>query len=180
MMMYHTVVREELHDMIAWYIGLITDFQVSAGKMGKYFKNHLPPEMYKQYLETYSAAETADMWRAIGSACDLFSTLARRTGEGFGYSYNGQDEKNMRCYLLNVRNRVYAGAGARSHRESFSRFPRERAIIAMEFEQTRISMPKKQPDSGLDRGLKVLDACTPGCFAAKGDGVSDGNQAAAG
>ncbi len=113
MMMYHTVVREELHDMIAWYIGLITDFQVSAGKMGKYFKNHLPPEMYKQYLVTYSAAETADMWRAIGSACDLFSTLARRTGEGFGYSYNGQDEKNMRCYLLNVRNRVYAGEGCK-------------------------------------------------------------------
>lgn len=93
MMMYHTVVREELHDMIAWYIGLITDFQVSAGKMGKYFKNHLPPEMYKQYLETYSAAETADHVEGVGSACDLFSTLPGGRGKASATAIMGRMRK---------------------------------------------------------------------------------------
>lgn len=39
MVMYNNVVREELHDMVSWYIGTLTDFSVSVGKMGKYFKN---------------------------------------------------------------------------------------------------------------------------------------------
>lgn len=107
MMMYHSVVREELHDMIAWYIGIATRFQVSVGKMGKYFRHYLPPEVYRQYLSTYSEAETAGMWRAIWTACDLFGSLARQVGEKLGYDYSEQDEENMRRYLDNVQKGVY-------------------------------------------------------------------------
>jgi aminoglycoside 6-adenylyltransferase len=107
MLMYHNVVREELHDMISWYIGIITDFNVSAGKMGKYFKRYLPSEIYDQYLLTYSNSDYNNMWKAIMYACDLFSSLAEQVAEHFDYRYNKQDEENMRIYINNVKNNVY-------------------------------------------------------------------------
>ncbi len=107
MLMYHQIVREELHDMIAWYIGTTTDFQVSSGKMGKYFKCFLPDEVYHQYRMTYSNGDEDDMWKAVFAACDLFGSLAIPVGNYLGYTYNKKDEDNMRIYLNNVRDRVY-------------------------------------------------------------------------
>lgn len=99
MMMYHNIVREELHDMISWYIGLTTSFQVSSGKMGKYFKRYLPPEIYEQYLNTYSDCDYNNLWKAIWTSCDMFGSLALQVANHFGYSYNKQEEENMRIYM---------------------------------------------------------------------------------
>lgn len=104
MMMFHNVVREELHDMMAWYIGTTTDFSVSVGKMGKYFKRYLPTEIYQQYLLTYSDSDYNNMWDAIFIACDIFSLLAIQVADYCSYYYNMQDEENMRFYLNNVKN----------------------------------------------------------------------------
>ncbi|MBP1756918.1 MAG: hypothetical protein H6Q59_3316 [Firmicutes bacterium] len=107
MLMYHQVVREELHDMISWYIGTATDFSVSSGKMGKYFKRYLPLEIYEQYKSTYSDGDYNNLWRAIMNASDLFSLLALQVAKCMNYEYNQQDEQNMRLYLSNVKNNVY-------------------------------------------------------------------------
>ncbi len=107
MLMFHNVVREELHDMISWYIGTITDFKVSAGKMGKYFKRYLPTEIYQRYMLTYSDSDYKNLWNAIYAACDLFSYLAIPVAEHCGYHYNSNEEEGMRTYLNSVRNNVY-------------------------------------------------------------------------
>lgn len=39
MWMYNVVVRDMLHKMIDWYIGVNTDFSVSVGLSGKYYKH---------------------------------------------------------------------------------------------------------------------------------------------
>lgn len=109
MLMYHNIVREELHHMIEWYIGSTTDFRVSVGKMGKYFKDYLPTQIYEQYLRTYSDSDDNNMWKSIFTACDLFSILALQVAKYFGYAYNKQEEENMRRYLMNVKNKVYEG-----------------------------------------------------------------------
>jgi len=106
--MYHNVVREELHDMISWYIGVRNNFGVSAGKMGKYFKRYLPSELYELYLQTYSDSNSDNLWQAVFSACDLFSQLAQRVAAYFRYDYALQEEKNMRIYLKNVKKHVYS------------------------------------------------------------------------
>ncbi|MFR1518848.1 MAG: aminoglycoside 6-adenylyltransferase [Clostridia bacterium] len=106
--MYHNVVREELHDMISWYIGVRNNFGVSAGKMGKYFKKYLPPELYELYLQTYSDSNSDNLWQAVFSACDLFSLLAQRVAAYFRYDYALHEEKNMRIYLKNVKEHVYS------------------------------------------------------------------------
>ena len=52
MWMYNVVVRNMLVKMIEWYIGINTDFSLSAGKMGKYFKKYLSKELYEMYSMT--------------------------------------------------------------------------------------------------------------------------------
>ncbi len=107
MLMFHNVVREELHDMIGWYIGTITDYTVSAGKMGKYFKQFLPAKIYDQYILTYSDSDYNHLWDAIFNACDIFSNLAIQVGDACSYFYNRHEEENMRIYLYNVKNKIY-------------------------------------------------------------------------
>lgn len=107
MLMFHNIIREELHSMIAWYIGTTTDFTVSPGKMGKYFKRYLPSDIYEQYLSTYSDSDYNNLWKAIMNTCDLFSFLALQVGKYVDYEYNLQDEINMRRYLNNVKSNVY-------------------------------------------------------------------------
>lgn len=102
MMMYHTVVREGLHEMISWYIGCTTDFSVSTGKMGKYFGKYLPPALYKQYLRTYSDCDCNRFWGAILTACGLFSTLAAHVAHHLGYEYRAEEERGLRAYLALV------------------------------------------------------------------------------
>lgn len=107
MMMYNNVVREELHDMISWYIGIVTGYSVSVGKMGKYFKQYLTPELYEQYLKTYSDCNYSNIWNAVTAASDMFSMIAQQVGNFIRYEYNRADENNIRTYLNNVKNNVY-------------------------------------------------------------------------
>ncbi len=106
--MYNSVVRYNLNDMISWYIGTITDFSVSSGKMGKYFKRYLPKELYEMYTKTYSDSNYDNIWKAIFVSCDLFQALGLKVSEYFGYKYNKQDDSNMRLYLNNVMNDAYS------------------------------------------------------------------------
>ena len=103
MLMYHTVVREELHDMLSWYIGCKTDFQVSPGKMGKYFKNYLPKDLYQNYEKTYSNGQPEHFWQAVETACELFRRAAKAVGADLGYAYNQQDDDGIMEYLRMVR-----------------------------------------------------------------------------
>ena len=45
--MHDEVVREQLMKMLTWHIGVKTDFQVSPGKLGKYFQKYLEPEVWE-------------------------------------------------------------------------------------------------------------------------------------
>lgn len=103
MVMYHTVVREELHEMLTWYIGCRTDFQVCPGKLGKYFKRYLPKDLYNAYERTFSDGLAEHFWQSIFSACALFRTAAKEVGSALGYSYNQQDDDGIMQYLKLVR-----------------------------------------------------------------------------
>lgn len=107
MLMYHNVVRTELHDMVSWYIGINSGFSVSAGKMGKYFKRYLPARLYQQYCDTYSGGTPEEMWRSVFAMCDLFHSLALPVADHFRFSYRQDDENGMREYLNKVRNDEY-------------------------------------------------------------------------
>ncbi len=102
MRMYNEIVHKELDRMIEWYVGTKTEFSVSVGMWGKYFKKYLPAELYRLYAKTYSSYEM--LWGAIFSACELFRAVASDVGRHFGYVYNQSDDDNMMEYLIKMKN----------------------------------------------------------------------------
>lgn len=107
MLMFHNIVREELHDMIAWYIGTQEKKSVSSGKMGKYFKKHLTPELYDMYVKTYCGGNYESLWAAIFTTCKLFRFVAEVVAKNYGYIYNKQDDENMMHYLNKLKTKHF-------------------------------------------------------------------------
>lgn len=104
MHMLNDIVRPELHNMIDYFLGTQSGFNLTTGKSGKYFKKYLPRELYDKYAATYSGSEYSDIWRAVDVMCDLFHELALNVAEYFGFLYKQEDEDGMRVYLKSVKN----------------------------------------------------------------------------
>lgn len=103
MEMYNLIVRRLLNGMIDWYIGTRTDFSVSTGKMGKYYKKYLPSDLYVLYAQTYSDSEYNHFWASIFKACELFHTAAISVGEYFGFDYKQYEEDGIMDYIRKVK-----------------------------------------------------------------------------
>lgn len=103
MWMYNVIVRDMLVKMIDWHIGINTDFSVSVGMSGKYYKKYLPSDLYDMYTKTYSDSNYDNFWTAIFKACELFRTIAPPVAAYFGYTYNQSDDINMTEYLNKVK-----------------------------------------------------------------------------
>jgi len=97
--MLNTVIRPELHDMVDWHIGAQHDFQLSTGKLGRYYKQLLSPEFYARYAATYSDSDYANIQSALYIMCDLFHELAVDVAMQMGFSYRQDEEDGMRSYL---------------------------------------------------------------------------------
>lgn len=102
MKMYNDIVHHELEKMMEWYIGIKTNFSVSVGMWGKYFKAHLSPEKYHQYTATYSDSDYDHLWKAVFNACDLFRDTAVEVADSCGFTYNKADDENMTAYLRHL------------------------------------------------------------------------------
>lgn len=99
MNMYIQVVHAELEKMLNWYIALPSGFTLSLGMWGKYYKEHLPAELYETYLQTYSDADYEHLWSAVFAACRLFSSLAVHVANQMGFPYAAAEEAAMMHYL---------------------------------------------------------------------------------
>ncbi|KGX84334.1 hypothetical protein N784_13710 [Pontibacillus litoralis JSM 072002] len=86
-----------------WWIGIEYDFQVSTGKMGKYFKKFLPESYWEMYQATYSDGSYENIWDSVFITCELFRALARDVAKSLSYTYPADDDKNMMEYLHYVR-----------------------------------------------------------------------------
>lgn len=103
MQTYERYVRAELDCMVEWRIGMLNGFQVSAGKMGKYFKRYLDADTYQTYTDTYSDGQYDRMWDSMFTMCSLFRSLASRVAENFDFCYPKEDDERMTWYLRHVR-----------------------------------------------------------------------------
>ncbi|MEH7460324.1 aminoglycoside 6-adenylyltransferase [Bacillus sp. JJ1127] len=103
-LMFEYTTRDSLDKMVTWWIGIQEDFQVSPGKLGKYFKEYLPESYWKMYKETYSNSDYANIWESIFITCELFRILSKDVAEHFNFTYPIDDDRNMTKYLKHVRN----------------------------------------------------------------------------
>ncbi|MFP3388497.1 aminoglycoside 6-adenylyltransferase [Brevibacillus sp. SIMBA_040] len=102
--MYELTNRASLDQMVSWWIGSRYDFQISTGKLGKYFKNDLPESYWEMYKKTYSDSDYEHTWDALFVTCELFRRLALDVGDSLGFTYPVKDDESMMEYLRCVRN----------------------------------------------------------------------------
>jgi aminoglycoside 6-adenylyltransferase len=102
--MFENTTRASLDEMVSWWIGIENDFNISTGKMGKYYKKYLPTSYWEMYKRTYSSDDYVDFWNSIFITCDLFRTLSKEVAEQFSFTYPEEDDRNMTQYLKHVRN----------------------------------------------------------------------------
>ncbi|MFJ5714496.1 aminoglycoside 6-adenylyltransferase [Neobacillus sp. NPDC093127] len=102
--MFENVIRTRLDEMVSWWVGINHDFQVSTGKMGKYFKKYLPEPYWEMYEKTYSDNDYDNFWDSIFTTCELFRSLAKGVADNLLFTYPMDDDKNMTKYLKHVRN----------------------------------------------------------------------------
>ncbi len=105
MHMFNVYVRDMLHLMTDWYIGVHCDFKVSPGKQGKWYKKYLPHKLYGMLLATYPSAGEKEMWDAVFVMCDLFHLMAVEVAERLGFTYHAEEERGMRGYLEAVKDK---------------------------------------------------------------------------
>ncbi|WP_112180396.1 aminoglycoside 6-adenylyltransferase [Paraliobacillus zengyii] len=102
-LMFEYTTRASLDEMVSWWIGTRYNFQVSTGKMGKYFKNYLPEPYLEMYVNTYSDSNYKNFWDSIILTCELFRTLAVDVADNLSFTYPIDDDKNMTKFLKHVR-----------------------------------------------------------------------------
>jgi aminoglycoside 6-adenylyltransferase len=96
-------VREQLMKMLIWYIGVKTQFLKNPGKLGKYFKKYLEPELWELLQETYVDASYDHTWEALQTMCILFRRTAAAVSEYFGFEYPLGDDERVSAHLNHVR-----------------------------------------------------------------------------
>jgi aminoglycoside 6-adenylyltransferase len=97
--MLEMVVRPMFMNIVAWYIGIETNFSVSVGKGGKFMKDFLPPDLYKKILQTYSDQESENNWKALFLIMDVFGQLARTVSHKLKFRYIIAEEQNVVTYV---------------------------------------------------------------------------------
>lgn len=103
MKMLNVYVRDMMHRMLEWHVGVETAFSVSTGKFGKYLGTYLPGSLYEKYLSTYPIAEAESMWGSVLALCDLFREAALHVARKRGFNYNQDEDSAMIKYLRWIR-----------------------------------------------------------------------------
>lgn len=103
MFLYDRHARNMLMEMVKWYIGLNTDFSVSSGKYGKYFKEYLEPHLWDKYVKTYTDSSYENLWKALFAACELFKEMAQKVGGHFGFEYPYDEDQRVTAHLKHVK-----------------------------------------------------------------------------
>ena len=78
--------------MLIWYFGIKTGFKKSPGKMGKYIKADVEPEIWKELESAYSDANFDHIWESLVAMGPLFQKLAKIVASNFGFQYREQNE----------------------------------------------------------------------------------------
>lgn len=101
--MLDSVVREQLMKMLTWYFGIHTDFQKSPGKMGKYIKQSVDPEIWSLLESTYADSQPEHIWESVFVMGALFRQTGRFVADHFGFHYPEQDDRNVTDHLRRIR-----------------------------------------------------------------------------
>jgi aminoglycoside 6-adenylyltransferase len=96
-------IRPELLKMLNWYFGVLTDFKIAPGKLGKKYKSHIGEELWSMLLKTYSDASVENSWQSLFAMGDLFRIIAQTVAKAFGFVYHQQEDANVSAYIRKIK-----------------------------------------------------------------------------
>jgi aminoglycoside 6-adenylyltransferase len=102
--MMDVAVREQLMKMLTWYFGIKTGFKKAPGKLGKYIKGEVDPEIWAELERTYSDAGFENIWQSLLTMGSLFRRLAKYVASSFGFQYAQREDDNVSAYLRHIKN----------------------------------------------------------------------------
>jgi aminoglycoside 6-adenylyltransferase len=76
-----------LRPMLEWLTGLLHNWSLPTGWLGKGLKKKLPPEVWSQLEAAYAGAQIEANWEALFRTMALFRQVAMQVGKGLGYEY---------------------------------------------------------------------------------------------
>lgn len=97
------VVREQLLNMLTWNFGIKTDFEKSAGKLGKNFKKVFDSATMLEIEQTYADADFDHIWESLFVMGNLFRRLAHEVASAFGFEYPQGDDDRVSAFLRHVK-----------------------------------------------------------------------------
>jgi RimJ/RimL family protein N-acetyltransferase len=85
--------------MTEWYVGVNTNFSVSAGQQGKYLGKYLTDDEYMMWLKTYPDAKNKNIWFALFLITGMFKTFALRVSDKLNLEYNLAEQEAVISYI---------------------------------------------------------------------------------
>jgi aminoglycoside 6-adenylyltransferase len=102
-MLEDVIIHEQLLKMLTWYFGIKTGFQKAPGKLGKYIKEDIEPEIWTELENTYSDSSFENIWEALFTAGRLFRRVAKDVALSFGFGYPQQDDDNVSQHICRIK-----------------------------------------------------------------------------
>lgn len=97
------IVRESLNRMVDWFIVMQHGWEITAGKMGKRYGEHLQADIYAELLATYPGIAEEEIWQALFRAGRLMRRLGEAVGEDLGFVYHVDEDERVTRYLRGVK-----------------------------------------------------------------------------
>lgn len=77
-------VRPNLLRMMAWKVGIETDFSISVGKSYKYMEKYLSKDVWRRLLSTYKNSTYEEVWNALFECHSLFRETSKFVAKELG------------------------------------------------------------------------------------------------
>jgi aminoglycoside 6-adenylyltransferase len=96
-------VRKMFMNMLAWNIGVKTNFTTSFGKDGRSIKKNVSSRVYIKILSTYPDHQSDHIWNSLFIMTDLFLELSEEVGGQLNFISESKEAKNVLSYLKKIR-----------------------------------------------------------------------------
>ena len=101
--MFEEVLREQLVQVLTWFIGYQTDFRVNLGYRGKWLQQHLTADYWRRFVASCPDGGYAYTWDALFEATSLFREVAQAVARLSGHAYPQGDDDRVSVHLRHVR-----------------------------------------------------------------------------
>jgi len=97
------VLRQPLLKMLAWELAMTTDTPLCLGKANRHLQRYLPPDVWNEYIRTYTDANYDRLWESLFLFHRLFTRSAKSVGQHYGFRFPEEESGKVMRFLTHVK-----------------------------------------------------------------------------